>query len=76
MSVLDIRLEKGFTLAKKYSLGVIFDVFNVFNADTIRSWGTRMGYDWLVDNYPSTMGHDLYRIADPRQARLGIRFMF
>jgi len=76
MAVLDIRLEKVFTLAKKYSLGVIFDVFNVFNADTIRSWGTRMGYDWLVDNYPSTMGHDLYRIADPRQARLGIRLMF
>ncbi|MBN2207517.1 MAG: TonB-dependent receptor, partial [Candidatus Aminicenantes bacterium] len=45
-SNLDVRLEKIFTLADKYKLGVIVDVFNVFNNDTVTSWGTRIGYDW------------------------------
>jgi len=45
---LDVRLEKIFTLAGKYRLGILFDVFNVFNTDTVTSWGTRVGYDWGV----------------------------
>jgi hypothetical protein len=77
---LDIRLEKIFTLAKKYRLGLIFDVFNVFNADTITSWGTRIGYDWVLqgqDGYTaSTDGHDTPRLVRPRQARVGIRLIF
>jgi hypothetical protein len=46
--ILDIRLEKIFNIAEKYRLGVLFDVFNVFNANTITSWGTRLGngLDW------------------------------
>jgi len=43
---LDVRLEKIFTLAGKYRLGILFDVFNVFNTDTVTSWGTRFSYDW------------------------------
>jgi len=74
--ILDLRLEKIFTLAKKYRLGLIVDVFNVFNADTISSWGTRIGYDWNPGDYPSTDGHELYGIVLPRQARLGIRLIF
>jgi hypothetical protein len=77
---LDLRLEKTFLLARKYRLGVIFDVFNIFNTNTVESWGTRIGYDWLLpgdpDYYTSTNGHDLYGIPTPRQARLGIRLMF
>jgi hypothetical protein len=73
---LDIRLEKIFTFADKYRLGVMFDVFNLFNSDTITSWGTRWTYDWHADIYPSTSGHELYSIVNPRQARLGIRLMF
>ena len=46
--VLDVRLEKIFTLAGKYRLGLLFDVFNVFNVNTITSWGTRSSYDWGV----------------------------
>ena len=76
LSVLDVRLEKIFTLAKKFRLGVIFDVFNVFNASTIRRWGTRTGYDWVPGDYPSTEGHELYNILAPRQARIGIRLVF
>jgi len=76
---LDLRLEKTFTLAVKYRLGLIFDVFNVFNANTINSWGNRINYDWIADDpaeSPSTQGHTLYGLVLPRRARLGIRFIF
>ncbi len=78
---LDVRLEKIFTLASKYRLGLIFDVFNVFNDDTIDDWGTRIGYDWLTGpndpGYsPSTQGHDLLGLVLPRRARVGIRLIF
>ena len=79
-SILDMRMEKTFMIAEKYRLGLMVDVFNLFNADTITSWGTRIDYDWLVptdpDYYSSTDGHDLYGIVRPRQARVGIRLMF
>lgn len=74
--ILDLRLEKVFTLAQKYRLGLIVDVFNVFNSDTVMDWGERIGYDWLPGSYPSTDGHKLYGIVDPRQVRLGFRVMF
>jgi hypothetical protein len=78
--ILDLRLEKTFMLAEKYRLGLMVDIFNVFNDDTITSWGTRIDYDWLLssdpDYYSSTSGHDLYGIVRPRQARVGIRLMF
>jgi hypothetical protein len=78
--ILDLRLEKTFVLAEKFRLGLMVDVFNVFNDDTITSWGTRTDYDWLLptdpDYYSSTDGHDLYGIVRPRQARIGIRLMF
>jgi hypothetical protein len=79
-NILDLRLEKIFTLATKYRLGVMIDCFNVFNANTISSWGTRYNYDWLLpddpDYTPSTEGHDLLGIVNPRQFRLGIRLIF
>ncbi len=74
--ILDLRLEKTFAIAAKYRLGVIFDVFNVLNESPVTSWGTRIGYDWIPGDTPSTSGHDLYGIAMPRQARLGIRLIF
>ncbi len=76
---LDLRLEKIFTLARKYRLGVMFDVFNVFNADTITSWGTRIGYDWYLRRRVSLdqTGHtSSTAIVLPRQARLGLRLIF
>jgi outer membrane receptor protein involved in Fe transport len=74
--ILDLRLEKTFTLSQKYRLGFMFDVFNVFNADTISSWGTRIGYDWIPGDYPSADGHEVYGIPSPRQVRLGVRLIF
>jgi hypothetical protein len=75
-NILDLRLEKVFTLAGKYRLGLMFDVFNVLNAGTIEDWGTRIGYDWIPGSYPSTEGHELYGIVAPRRARIGIRLIF
>jgi len=83
----DFRLEKIFTLAAKYRLGLMLDVFNLFNKNTITSWGTRVGYDWLFEGdeptyllpngyTPSTGGHQLINIVNPRQVRLGIRVIF
>jgi len=52
------------------------DVFNVFNANTITAWGTRIGYDWIPGDTPSTDGHNLLGISTPRQARVGVRLIF
>ena len=89
LNIVDVRLEKTFSLAKIYKLGLIFDVFNLFNNNTITDWGTRLqrttssnptgGYDYfpLVPTYSaSTDHHDLLGLTLPRRARLGIRFMF
>lgn len=75
-SNLDVRLEKLFTLGGRYRLGLIVDVFNVFNTDTLTAWGTRIGYDWFPGDYASTDGHQLYSIVRPRQARVGVRVVF
>ena len=78
--ILDLRLEKTFVLAEKFRLGLMVDVFNVFNDDTITEWGTRIGYDWQLPGeagyYTSTDGHFLEEIVRARQARIGIRLMF
>jgi outer membrane receptor protein involved in Fe transport len=78
--ILDLRLEKTFVLAEKFRLGLMVDVFNVFNDDTITDWGDRIGYDWQLPGdagyYTSTSGHELYEIVRPRQARIGVRLMF
>ncbi len=74
--LLDIRLEKTFTIAGKYRIGIMGDVFNVFNDDTITNWATRIGYDWIPGDYASTSGHDLYGIVAARQYRIGVRFTF
>ncbi len=75
---LDLRLEKTFTFAEKYRLGIMIDIFNVFNADTITSWGNRTEYDWYEDlsEYPASDGHQVYGLVAPRAIRLGLRFFF
>ena len=35
--ILDVRMEKIFTLGGRYRLGVIFDVFNVLNDEDRKS---------------------------------------
>ncbi len=73
---IDLRLEKTFMLSGKYRLGIILDVFNLLNDNTIDDWGTRIGYDWIPGESPSTSGHELLSFVDPRAARVGIRVIF
>ena len=77
-SNLDLRIEKTFTIAEKYRIGFMIDIFNVFNADTITSWGNRTEYDWYEDisDYTTSDGHQVYGLVNPRAMRLGIRFFF
>ncbi len=65
---LDLRLEKAFTLAARYRLGVVFDVFNVFNDDAVT--GYKSTYV-TSSNYtvPSS-------IVGSRYYQLGVRFNF
>ena len=74
--LIDLRLEKAFTLAKKYQLGLILDVFNLLNDNSPDDWGTRIRYDYLPGEYPSTDGHELYSAIYPRRVRIGVRFTF
>jgi len=83
--LLDVRLEKIFTFGQRYRLGILVDVFNVFNADTITSWGTLLGgpgsgsdWQWSDDSgyWNSTDGHQPYSFLRPRQVRVGIRLIF
>lgn len=75
---LDLRIEKTFMIADKYRIGLMIDIFNVFNTDTITSWGSRTEYDWYEDlsEYPASDGHQVYGLVNPRAIRLGVRFFF
>jgi hypothetical protein len=77
---LDLRLEKTFLISDKYRIGLMADIFNVFNDDTVTSWGTRVDYDWTPHEFDSSApgpdGHEVYRLVFPRAVRLGIRFFF
>ncbi len=75
---LDVRLEKIFTLGDRYHLGILVDVFNVLNEDTILTWGNTLGTSYFPDDssWSSTGGHELYSLIYPRRVRVGIRLMF
>jgi len=76
--MLDLRLEKTFTFADRFRLGLMMDIFNVFNVDTITSWGATINSSWFPDlsQYASSDGHRVFGLVSPRAIRLGIRFFF
>jgi len=77
LSILDLRLEKSFSVMKKANrIAVFFDVFNVFNINTmteVNNISSRTTY--LINNQNVPYG-SLTKISDPRIARLGFRFEF
>jgi hypothetical protein len=77
---LDLRLEKTFLIAEKYRIGLMMDIFNVFNDNTVTWWGERVDYDWSPHEFdptaPGPDGHEVYNLVSPRAFRLGIRFFF
>lgn len=78
-TMLDLRLEKTFTFQDRFRIGLMVDIFNVFNVDTITDWGERINSNWYPDDpteYPSSDGHQVQSLVSPRAIRLGIRFFF
>jgi hypothetical protein len=89
-NLVDLRLEKTFRVGGDVDMSVIFDVFNLFNSNTVlavsEQWG-RFYYDYR--EYPtvdpenrtnvfvssSSYGQPL-TIEDPREIRLGLRVSF
>lgn len=69
MHDLDIRLEKFFKLGK-VRLGVLVDIFNVFNDDTITDYETNL------DPWPEYPFGYVWGIKGPRTFRLGARVEF
>lgn len=65
---IDIRLEKAFTFGEKYRFGILLDVFNLMNSDTVTAY--RSGQlDSPNFEVPS-------EIVPPRFFQLGLRFTF
>lgn len=77
-AILDLRLEKTFKFADRFRLGLMMDVFNVFNDNSITSWGSTINSSWFPDlsQYASSDGHKVYNLVSPRAIRLGIRVFF
>ena len=72
-NVLDLRLEKRFKLPGSFAglkesgeLGIIADIFNIFNEDTITSRRMAAGSQYLTPR----------RVLSPREFRLGVRWIF
>ena len=63
--LLDLRVEKDFRLAFG-TLGIMADVFNAFNSNTVTSFGARTGVNYLTP----------LAITAPRFVRLGATFRF
>lgn len=76
LSMLDLRLEKRFSLpAKAGSIGLFVDIFNVFNVAIPTSVWTRSSSTTIINNKVVQFG-DLTAITDPRIFRLGFRYEF
>ena len=64
-NILDLRFEQRFGLEGDSTyVGLILDIFNVFNAAPVVDYGTITGVDY----------RDPRAVANPRVARVGVRF--
>jgi hypothetical protein len=70
---LDLRLEKVFMLPGRKRIGVILDVFNVFNGAVEEFVGSNIENA----NYGKAMRDDMLPgVTSPRYIRVGLRFFF
>ncbi len=67
-SVLDLRFEQNFNLGAGAGsrLGVMVDVFNLFNSSAVGSYGVTTGVDYRLPR----------AIEKPRAARIGVRYIW
>ncbi len=74
---LDLRLEKFFTFGEKFRLGILMDMFNVFNSSTVTNVETRIEEDMEAqmdrgrEDFGSVRG-----IRGTRTFRFGLHFEF
>jgi outer membrane receptor protein involved in Fe transport len=64
----DVKIEKTFRIAKRYSAELSFDIINVFNKDTNRSYASTQveSPSWMIPT----------GIILPRRALIGLKFVF
>jgi len=67
-SMMDFRLQKTFNIGDTVKFQAIFDVWNVFNANTVTDYAT---YDMWKSNYLET--NDIFY---PRRLQIGFRLQF
>lgn len=67
---LDLRLEKFFRISDKYRVGVLVDIFNALNDDTVTD------VESTVDPWSEFSFGYVWGIRGPRQFRVGFRFEF
>jgi hypothetical protein len=65
VSLLNFRLDKGFTFGGHYKLTGIFDLYNVLNANPVTNFSLTNG----------NFGH-VIAVLDPRVAQVAVRFEF
>jgi hypothetical protein len=74
---LDMRLEKFFTFGERFRLGLLIDMFNVFNSNTPTSLETRIEQDLETQLDRGREDFQFVRgIRSPRTFRLGVHFEF
>ena len=66
ITVFDVRVDKGFNLARSMRLRAFFDLFNITNSNAVETRTTSTGTSFLRPT----------AILTPRTARLGVRFMW
>jgi len=68
-SMLDFRLQKTFDIHKTVKLSAIFDLFNVFNSDTVTSYAS-------YEMYQEDIYHEPYGNFNPRRMQIGLKLEF
>ncbi len=72
VDMLDLRVDKRFSLGTGRSLGVRVDVFNALNIDTLRTWVVRSGSTFLQ---PVSQGNNnATAIIPPRLIMFGVSY--
>jgi hypothetical protein len=76
LTILDLRVEKAFTLPKNFGrLSLFADIFNVFNVNTATTIQSISTSTLTVNSVPVKFG-ELTALTDPRVARLGVKVEF
>jgi hypothetical protein len=71
----NLRAEKKFQITERQTVSALFDLFNVFNANTITGVNTTTGTT-NVDGKTVPQFGRVTQIVNPRIFRLGVRYLF